>query len=382
MKIRREKGVFLIIGLILFCVLFFLIFPKDRMDGDNTVVLQSNGDQIDRSNASEDAVTPKKTEKDISGETIEEDPGEKEYNIAQRMGLLSYERRGNQKMIFLFSSILICYLIVIGPLSYVYVKYINQMEKIWVIIPLEALFFGCLVLFLADSFTVQQPQLDVLTVECPEEQTEVYVSVTSAGKKNSRIFFHDLVDTIDYFYIEGRYDLMADEKGIVIQPEYAFEKDYLHLLLEQTSGSFVAFEEQSLSGSKKENNFLLQNETGYDFSYVLICQGEKYALLSDVKQGEQIQIPEEKWISGKDRRRNEQNEVFRTKMTKNEEKLLRYALEEYEKSDKEKGYLAALHSDGEDGITEQGLDILSYGLYYQDLNLEQQERDDASFGKY
>lgn len=185
MKIRREKGVFLIIGLILFCVLFFLIFPKDRMDGDNTVVLQSNGDQIDRSNASEDAVTPKKTEKDISGETIEEDPGEKEYNIAQRMGLLSYERRGNQKMIFLFSSILICYLIVIGPLSYVYVKYINQMEKIWVIIPLEALFFGCLVLFFADSFTVQQPQLDVLTVECPEEQTEVYVSVTSAGKKTA-----------------------------------------------------------------------------------------------------------------------------------------------------------------------------------------------------
>lgn len=371
MKIRREKGLFLILGLILACTLFFLFFPKDRAEGEKKVALQSNENPIEKSNVSEDAMMSMTDSNEYSWEDMtEEDPMEKEYNIARRMALLSYERSGNQKMIFLFSAILLCYLIVIGPLAYFYVKSINQMEKMWVIIPLAALFFGCVVLLFADSFTVRQPQLDVLTVERPEKQTEVYVSVTSAGKKNSRIFFHDLVDTIDYFSIVGRYDLMADEKGVVIQPEYAFEKDYLHFLLEQTSGSFVTVEETISVGNKIEYGSLLQNETGYDFSFVLICEDEKYILLSDIKQGEQFQIQEKDWISGRNRRRNEQGEVFRIKMTKNEEKLLRYALEEYEKSDQKMGYLAAIRSDGEDGLIEQGLDILSYGLYYQDLYIK------------
>lgn len=335
------------------------------------MALQSNENPIEKSNVSEDATMSMTDSNEYSWEEMtEEDPVEKEYNIARRMGLLSYERSGNQKMIFLFSAILLCYLIVIGPLAYFYVKSIDQMEKMWVIIPLAALFFGCVVLLFADSFTVRQPQLDVLTVERPEKQTEVYVSVTSAGKKNSRIFFHDLVDTIDYFSIVGRYDLMADEKGVVIQPEYAFEKDYLHFLLEQTSGSFVTVEEMISVGNKIEYGSLLQNDTGYDFSFVLICEDEKYILLSDIKQGEQFQIHEKDWIFGRNRRRNEQGEVFRIKMTKNEEKLLRYALEEYEKSDQKMGYLAAIRSDGEDGLIEQGLDILSYGLYYQELYIK------------
>lgn len=364
MKKRHEKGVVLIAGLILVCTLFLILFPKKEGKDEAEISNTSNYYQSKEVTDLNDRAV---AQTDSSNRMTEGESRADDGQTTSRMALLTYERSGNQKMIFLFTGILLCYLIVIGPFSYFYTKSIDKMEKMWLIIPAAAIIFGGIVLLFADSFTVRSPQADVLTIDEPQKQTEVYLAVTSAGKKNCRIFFNDQVSSVNSVSVAGQYELMSENKGLVIHPDYVFEKDYLYLTLNQVQeGTFVSASELSV---QEEDKILLRNDTGCDFSCVMICQGSRYFIVTGVEQGDEIQIGKEQWISEIDRRKNEREDSIRLRINlqKDEERILRYAWDGYEEKGTEQLYIAAVKTDCEFGLAEQGLDVLAFGLYQQYL---------------
>ena len=378
MKIRREKGVAVIIAIIVLCLCCILLFP-DKQEGIERGNSANNSNYIsgDVSNLIDNDISQADSPAFASQEVAEED----DNTLIFLMDLLSYERSANQKMIVLFAGIMILYLIIIGPASYFYLKRMDKMERMWLMIPVTAVLFGCIVIFFSNSFTIREPQMDILAVESPGRQTKVYAAVTSAGEESYRIYFNESVDTISPLLMTGEYVFSADGNALVINPDYVFEKDYLELTLKQKAeGTFASVyetgtseigssEEEGEEAQKQSGIWTFQNKTGCDFTHVMVCNGESYCIVAAVEQGGSFKIEEKNWMTISSGWKNDLQESLRLQsgLSEDEEQIFDYAWKQYEQKGMEGIYLAGIRKDTEQGIVDQGLDMIAYGLYYQYL---------------
>lgn len=86
----------------------------------------------------------------------------------------SFERSGSQILIQVAAGLLILYLILIGPASYFYLKKIRKMERMWVILPVISLIFGCIILLMSNDFIIREPYVDIIKVITPGSGSVCY----------------------------------------------------------------------------------------------------------------------------------------------------------------------------------------------------------------
>lgn len=277
---------------------------------------------------------------------------------------LYFERRGNQIMIAVTASLMISYLVIIGPVTYFYLKKNGKMERMWFIIPVTALIFGSVILFMANDFVITQPCADILKVTSPGKNPVCYGVSTSPGEEDYSLYFDQSVESVQPWMMYDNYEIDNEKRCLTLYPYQAFEKDYFYF---QISGQ----EEDSFTYHAEPFDHVgfgtVYNTTSYDFSWLLLCYEDNYCIIPPLAAGEMIQIEVDDW------RKDEYGMVGSLKeeltmqvgLNSDEKNIFNFAWYLHQNNDVGKLHIAGISKEAEAGMLENGVDLISYGLFFQ-----------------
>lgn len=214
----------------------------------------------------------------------------------------------------LFGIVLICYVILVGPLLYLFLKKVNKREKIWVTIPIVSLVFTGVIFLLGLSYRVRKPVIDtfsVISLGDNFKSEKVFVNLTCPQAKKYEIGLNEKYGKLSYnsdYYTYNMLNISAEEK------DYDFmikdnNKD-ISLILDNDK----AFEETSFSLNSTSDNDVgnintadlhtytdgfdgtITNDTDYDLTNVVVAFENSIYQAGDMKKGETITIDKTKLI--------------------------------------------------------------------------------------
>ena len=370
---KQGKAVVLIVIAALFAVSMLHLF--------NSKAYQSPPSATQKAAVSQTAV---EGEEEAEFKSSEEDITEEQNSLWVLFDNLKFGRKELQPKVSFYAVILILYIILIGPAAYFILKSADKMEWLWIYIPAFALGFTFLILVSNSNTKVVNPVVDSLTVLSPDQNDVVYVASTSPGKKSYELVFGEKIKEIHPLYMGGEYELYGDELiqksrpytilkdedqiTLCLNPQSAFTRDYFRLDLNQKEkGNFQV--QTFLVGELPEGT--ITNETGYDFSYVLVYYQEQFCIFQGVAKGGRISLDKKQWHSIYS---SDFNKLADRTGTKSDMKqLMMFAYEKYYMdSGDNKIHLTGVLS-GYDGVIDKDKkDLVSKGIFYQMADLKEE----------
>lgn len=372
MRKRSEKGMGFIIFIIVLCLFLIFILKEPSYLTKNTGILEGNG--LERNGGLSDYNGQNESlanvlDNDISltdslGASETQLQEEVEDNLTFLINNLSYERSGSETMVAVVGGLLIVYLIIIGPVTYFYLKRVGKMERMWLIFPAVSLLFGCIILFMSNDYIIREPHVDILKVVTPGEYSVCYGAATSPGDDSFSLFFDDLAGSLQPWISSDDYVIDDMERSFTLYPEYVFEKDYFQFKIRETEkGQFIhniLMEGQTGAGE-------LYNSTDYNFSHIMLCYEDNFCVIAGMNAGERYQITAEEW------KKDERGMVGSLKeelqlyagLSNDEEKIFNFAWYLHVNSDPGQLHITAITKEGDMGIVESGVNLISYSLFYQ-----------------
>ena len=382
---RRKGGNFIIVlPFVLFCIVFFCLLNLGS--GQNYTMQNSGEGSLSDTNTGA-----------VSQEILEDVPYESEQLIEETENTeneqndlwilfdnLKFGRKEAQPRISYYAVILILYIILLGPVSYFVLKRIDNMEFMWIYIPVLAVIFAGWIIMTNNHTKITKPVVDSLTVLSPQQEDVVYVASTSPGKKSYELIFGPEIKKVTPLYMGGEYVLRGNslwkksrpytilEDGsqisLSLNPQSAFTRDYFRLDMEEKEKDSLEIS-VTLSGELPEGN--IANGTKYDFSYVMVYYQEQFSIYQKVGSREKLQLEKTEWRSiYNPETKKEQKKI---KKEDNVKQLLNFAYEKYlmEVPD-DRFYVIGVLSDYEGVMDDSDKSLVSRGIYYQWADLGQE----------
>lgn len=196
-------------------------------------------------------------------------------------------------------TILILFILLVGPINYYILKRIDRRELLWVTIPLIVIIFSSSIYVLGFRSKLRQPIVNNVSIIEIDDTTNTAVVNTRLGIMGFKNGTWDVTfDKSSNFLLQDRnqYDILrrfADEEVIT---EYLFDEDS-HVLFNKASildvENLTISNEIKLDGNIipdieiKDNKLLgsVNNSFEFDLEDVIIFYGDQYRKLGDLKAG-------------------------------------------------------------------------------------------------
>lgn len=221
------------------------------------------------------------------------------YNIKSALGIIDMEKANiNYDVLNILIAI---YVILIGPVVYLVLRHLKKRELYWIAVPALAVLFVGIISFAGKGFRIADTTVCSVTfVDTGSKgETGSVLYAYSAGHDDWLISLADECayagplqndygwsnDPIDYYFRVVE-DLSGTSVGI--RPGTSFETAMFQCrAAEPVKGELLAEDIQVSSHSVKGH---VTNETGYDFSCMLIYDNRYFAVVEGVEDGEEINL--------------------------------------------------------------------------------------------
>ncbi len=366
---RREKGTYIILMIIAVCLFlifmmrdsFFLQKSSDLISNNqNENVAYDQDGLLDSDNVLNQDIAVADSLAMPMEEALEESMNELTFLVNN----LSFERGGSQILIGVVAGLLILYLIIIGPVTYFYLKKIGKMERMWFIIPAASLLFGCVILFMSNDFIIREPNVDVIKVISPEERTMCYGVATSPGEESYTLYFEDSVTSLKPWMTGNSYAINEERRSLRLKPDSAFDKDYFQFsMAEIPVNDFV----HNIQIRNQVGIGSLHNTTGYTFSHLMLCYENHYCIISEMNPGDEVQIEADMWKKDEYGMTGSLKEELQMQagLRIDEKEIFNFAWYQHRNSGTHQLHIAGISKEGDPGVKEFEVDLISYSLFFR-----------------
>ena len=220
------------------------------------------------------------------------------YKLQEKYGVMQGSRTFSAMALRL---IILFYVFLVGPGLYVILNKINKREKIWFVVPLVSLIFVLLVYLSSRGFSITNRQFVSIRVADASGRGEEkdYLFGYSADRREWSVTLNDKAISAGPIsggmYSHGgnhdyRYRAANTPGGTVLSyvPESTFAEAYFCMTTANSTKGGSIGGEIHLDGSKISGS--LDNDTEYDFDYMLIVCNGYYDLIENVKKGSHIEV--------------------------------------------------------------------------------------------
>ena len=223
-----------------------------------------------------------------------------EYELERIFGVMQGQAKLNAGLL---TAIVVIYVILVGPILYLVLKKFDKREKIWYAVPLMSFVFVLLVFVASRGFSVRNRMFETIRVARADGsgQEADYIFGFSASQKPWTITLDDEMTTAGPIILEDNYlDNGSDDqyhcltsrspKGVQIQyrPTQVFESAYLKS--RRANPDEYGTLEYELELKRSGITGTIENDTDYDFDYVLaVCDGY-YQLIPDLESGDEYTL--------------------------------------------------------------------------------------------
>jgi len=310
---------------------------------------------------------------------------------------LNFNHGDSMPNILLYISLFVVYIGLIGPTAYFILKHFDRKTWFFSLVLISSCIFTTLVFQVSSDYKRKKPITNLLLVINSEKEDEtIYMSSQNFKKKEymlklpSEINFVEAIPDLDSLYDAGDlYGFSEKETECTIKKvndnfmiqffeKPIFKQNILKLTREKEKniGCFqynLSFDADSISGK-------LENQTKYDFSYVLFYYQKRYWIFKDLKKDQVAQIENDD-VSLLDLTKNEREYFLSETMypieTKkqylelnNDQKIFAFLYQNVLKEeDDDKGYFIGIVSEMEEAILEdENFDFKQKLVYIQPVS--------------
>lgn len=382
MRTQQGRGGFWILmtALLLFCTCSFL-FAKDIWKSTRQEQMEAKGET---QNLMSGEIVDSQAEYDEELENIETE----QNDLWILFDNLKFARKDKKPSLSFYAVVLILYLLLLGPVSYFWLKKMDKLEYLWFYIPILAVLFSGSILFVNLKTQVKVPVVDTLTVLSPQKNDVVYVASTSPGKKSYELVFDSKVQDIFPLYMGGEYELYEDTlvkknrsytilsnkdtRILCLNPPHSFTRDYFKLTLYEKEEKEIELEQISVSGNIPEGSFT--NTTDYTFPYMMFYYQDQFCIYDKIKPGETIVLKKTDWSSVYNQ--NTPNLTVKIDPDSNVRQLMYFFYEKYcMNGEADSIYAAGFIPEYKGIMDETNKDLVSKGVYYQCFLLSEQDEN-------
>ncbi len=369
MRRRKERGFLIILGMIAVC-LFLIFIMRDSFFMQKTSEYKPGESEWNDVKSQEGGILPSDVpDNDIAvadslAVPTEENDEQSMVHLTFLVNNLSFERSGSQILIGVVAGLLILYLVLIGPVTYFYLKKIRKMERMWIILPAVAVLFGCIILLMSNDFIIREPYADVIKVISPGRRTVCYGASTSPGEESYSLYFDDMVTSLKPWMTAENYSINEERRSLTLRPDYAFEKDYFQFFMSEIHlNDFI----HNIQMRDQIGFGTIHNTTGYTFSHLMLCYKDNYCILSGMNPGDQFEIEADMWQKDEYGMVGSLKEELQmqTGLTIDEREIFHFAWYEHRNSAPGEFHIAAISKEGDAGLKAFGVDLISYTLFFK-----------------
>lgn len=253
---------------------------------------------------------------DIYDEAVCNSSGTNQYQTDSDWGYMGRDAfaaidHRNTRVNFSWLKILIiCYVIMVGPLVYLLLRKKKKSEWYWAAVPVLGIFFIGMVYLFGQNLRVHGTQTYSVSVQNVDgkdtQKLDTYYLAYHSGLKPWDISLTDGYTSAgsafsDYYTSSSqkasadryKYRVTAeDTTSVGMKPTSNFENAYFHA--EGTGKGHGEIKTNSLVCTDTKKSGTITNETGYDMPYVLVFSENRAVVLSDVKAGQTVDLAKEK----------------------------------------------------------------------------------------
>ncbi len=203
----------------------------------------------------------------------------------------------------LLTAIVVIYVILVGPILYLVLKKFDKREKIWYAVPIMSFVFVLLVFIASRGFSVRNRMFETIRVAKADGtgQEADYIFGFSASQKPWTVTLDDEMTTAGPIVLQDNYlDSGAEDqfhcltsrstKGVQIQyrPTQVFEAAYFKS--RRPNPDEYGALEYELELKRSGITGTINNDTEYDFDYVLVVCDGYYQIIPDLESGDQYTL--------------------------------------------------------------------------------------------
>ncbi len=324
---------------------------------------------------------------------------DKETSIQSLTQTLNFNHGDSMPNSLLYISLFFVYIGLIGPTAYFILKHFDRKTWFFSVVLILSCIFTPLVFKVSSDYKKKKPITNFLSVIDSEKEDEIiYMSTQNLKKKEYTLKLPGEIDSVEaipdsdsLYGVSDLYGLNEKEKEYTIKKTngnfmiHFFEKPIFNQNIlkltrekEKNIGCFqyhLKFDSDSISGK-------LENQTKYDFSYVLFYYQKRYWIFQNLKKNQIVQIENDD-INLLDLTKNEReyflSEAIYPVETKkqyielnNDQKIFSFLYENVLKEEEnDKGYFIGIMSEMEQSILEdENLDLKQKLIYIQPFSKE------------
>lgn len=325
--------------------------------------------------------------------------GDKGESVQSLTKALNFSHGDTMPNIFIYISLFLVYIGLIGPTAYFILKHFDRKAWFFTVILFLSCLFTAFVFGVSSDYKKKKPTASILVVVNGEKDDEtVYISTQSLERKEYHLNLPsetksvEVVPDLDALYnASDLYEFGEKETEYIIEKEKeTFTVDFLKRpILEQNILKLMREKGKNIGRFQYKLNFnadsisgRLENQTSYDFSYVLFYYQKRYWIYKDLKKNQTAKIKNGD-INLLDLTQNEREYFLSESVypieTKNEyiemndaQKILGFLYENIlkeDEEDKERGYFIGITSEMEDAILkDEDLDVKQKLVYIQPVS--------------
>lgn len=299
--------------------------------------------------------------------------------------------------IFIYISLFFVYIGLIGPTAYFILKHFDRKTWFFAVILSLACLFTVLVFKVSSDYKRKKPATSILImVDSEKEDETIYIFAQSSKKKGYRLKLPSETKSVEVLPdLEALYSISDLYRFGENEIEYIIEKKKENFTVDFLEKPILEQNILKLTREKKKNtgrfqyklNFgtdsisgRLENQTSYDFSYVLFYYQKRYWIFKDLKKNQVAKIKNGD-INLLDLTQNEREYFLSESVypveTKDEymemndaQKIFNFLYGSVLKEDEEdKGYFIGITSEMEDAILkDEDLDVKQKLVYIQSVS--------------
>lgn len=221
------------------------------------------------------------------------------YNIKSALGIIDMEKANINYGVL--NTLIAIYVILIGPVVYLVLRYLKKRELYWIAVPAMALLFVGIVSFAGKGFRIADTTVCSVTFVNTGKNGETG-SVFYAYSADHDDWLISLADECAYagplqndygwstdptdYYFRVVDDLSGTSVGI--RPGTSFETTMFQCRAADPVKGEILTEDVEVTGRSVRGH--VTNETGHDFSYLLIYDDRRFAIVEGVEDGEEINL--------------------------------------------------------------------------------------------